>query len=131
MDGEVKPVNRVRNLGVFNSDMNMRSHINRLVSNCYYQMRRIRSIRRSLPTSMAITLMNSFIIARVDDCNSLLAGLPVYQTDRIQTVLNHSARLIFGRSWRDHVTPVLVCTGFAHHSKSSLKSPLSTRPSTT
>ena len=51
--------------------------------------------------------MNSFIIARVDYCNSLLAGLPVYQTDRIQTVLNDAARLVFGRSRRDHVTPVM------------------------
>ena len=108
VDGEVKPVNRIRNLGAFfDSDMNMRSHVNRLASSCYYQMRRIRSIRRSIPTSMAITLMNSFIIARVDYCNSLLAGLPVYKTDRIQTVLNDAARLVFGRSQWDHVTPVL------------------------
>ena len=107
-DGNVKPVNRVCNLGAFfDSDMNMRSHVNRLVSSCYYQMRRIRSIRRSLPTSMAITLMNSFIIARVDYCNSLFAGLPVYQIDRIQTVLNDAARLIFGGFRRDHVTSVL------------------------
>ena len=56
---------------------------------------------------MAIKLMNSFKIARVDYCNSLLAGLPVYQTDRIQTVLNDAARLVFGGSRRDNVTSVL------------------------
>ena len=72
-----------------------------------YQMRRLRSIRRSIPTSMAITLTNSFIIARVDYCNSLFAGLPVYQTDCIQTVLNDTARLVYGGSRREHVTPVL------------------------
>ena len=105
--GEVKPVNRVRNLGAFfDFDMNMRSHVNRLVSSCYYQMRRIRSIRCLLSTLMAITSMMSFIIARVDYCNSLLAGLPVW-CDRIQTVLKNAARLVFGGSQRDHATPVL------------------------
>ena len=107
-DGEVKPEIMVRNLGAFfDSNMNTRPHVNRLVSSCYYQMRRKRSIIRSLSTSMAITLMNSFIIVRDDYCNSLLAGLPVYQTDRIPTVLNDAARLVFGGSRRDHVTPVL------------------------
>ena len=54
--------------------------------------------------------MNSFIIARVDYCKSLLASLPVYWTDCIQTVvtvLNNAARLVFGRCRRDHATPVL------------------------
>ena len=51
--------------------------------------------------------MNSFIIARVDYCNSLLAGLPVYQTDHIQTVLNNAARLVLGGSRWDHATPFL------------------------
>ena len=40
-------------------------------------------------------------------CNSLLVSLPAYQTDRIQIVLNDAARLIFGGSRRDHVTPIL------------------------
>ena len=33
------------------------------------------------------------------------AGLPVYQTDCIQTVLNDAVRLVFGESRRDHVAP--------------------------
>ena len=87
--------------------MNMRSHVNRLVSSCCYQMRRIRSIRLSMPTSMAITLMNSCIIARVDYCNSLLPGRSVYQTDRVQTVLDDAARLASDGSRRDDATPVM------------------------
>ena len=107
-DGDVQPVGSVRNLGAFfDSDMSMKTHVNRLVSSCYYQLRRIPSIRRSIPTTMAITLMNSFILNRVDYCNSLLVSLPAYQTDRIQIVLNDAARLIFGGSRSDHVTPIL------------------------
>ena len=81
--------------------MNMRSHINWLLSSCYYQMQRIRSITRSLPTSMAITLMNSFIIARVDYCNSLLASLPDW------SYWDCSQRCSKASIWEDHVTSVL------------------------
>ena len=55
---------------------------------------------------VAITLINSFLISSVDYCNSLLVGLLVYRTNRIQAVLNDAVRLIFGRSWHDHVTPI-------------------------
>ena len=107
-DGDVQPVGSVRNLGAFfDSDMTMKMHVNRLVTSCYYQLRRIRSIRRSIPTTMAITLMSGFVLNRIDYCNSLLVSLPAYQIDRIQIVLNDAARLIFGGSRRDHVTPIL------------------------
>ena len=64
-------------------------------------------MRRSIPTTMAITLMNSFVLNRIDYCNSLLMSLPAYQIDRIQIVRNDVARLIFGGSRCDHVTPIL------------------------
>ena len=56
---------------------------------------------------MAIMLINSVVINRVDYCNSLLVGLPAYQTNRIQAVLNDAAIPIFGGSRCDHVTPIL------------------------
>ena len=90
--------------------MKMTDHVNRLVRSCFYQLRRIKSIRRSLPTCTAIQLVNSFnsfVIARVDYCNSLLAGLSKYQLERIQSELNVAARLIFGRGRYEHVTPLL------------------------
>ena len=87
--------------------MSMTDHVNRLVRSCFYQLRRIKSIRRSLPTFTAIQLVNSLVISRVDYCNSLLAGPPKYQLDRIQSVLNVAARLIYGRGRYEHVTPLL------------------------
>ena len=51
--------------------------------------------------------MNSFIIARVDYCNRILAGVPKYQLDRLQSILNVATRLIFGYSQYDHITPLL------------------------
>ena len=51
--------------------------------------------------------MNSFIISRVDYCNSLLSGEPACLTDRVQSVLNAAARLIYGRARYDHVTDLI------------------------
>ena len=85
----------------------MTTHVNRLVSSSFYQLRRIKAIRRSLPTTTAITLVNSFVISRIDYCSSLLSGLPSYQLARVQSVLNATARIIYSSKRSDHVTPPL------------------------
>ena len=87
--------------------MTMKDHVNRLIRSCNYQLRRIRSIRRSISTTAAVQLVHSLIVSRVDYCNSILAGLPVYQLDRVQSVLNVAARLVYGRNRFDHVTDLL------------------------
>ena len=86
----------------------MTDHVNRLVRFlCFYQLRRIRFIKRCLTVAVAMRLVNSFIIARIDFCNSILAGLPRYQLNRIQSILNVAARLICGHSRCEHLTSTL------------------------
>jgi len=91
----------------FDRNMNITTHVNRLISSSFYQLRRIKTIRRSLPTTTAITLINSFVISRIDYCNSLLCGLPSYQLARVQSVLDAAVRIIYGGKRFDHVTPLL------------------------
>ena len=85
----------------------LNDHVNRLVRFCFYQLRRIKSVRRILPTSAAIQLVHSFVVSRVDYCNSILSGDPAVLGDRIQSVLNVAARLIYERGRFDHVTDIL------------------------
>ena len=74
-DGDVTPTSSVRNLGAyFNESMAVSIFMNMLVSSSFYQLRRVRTIQRSIPTSMAIQLINSFVIYEIDYCSSLLAG---------------------------------------------------------
>jgi len=40
----------------------------------------------------AKTVVNSFVVSGVDYCSSLLAGVPQYQLDRLQAVMNSAAR---------------------------------------
>ena len=107
-DGDVVPTTYVLNVGAYSdASMSMATHVNRLVSTCFYQLRRVRAILRSTPTSTAVQLINSFVISRIDYCSSLLAGLPAYQLNRVQSILNISARLIYGRAKYYHVTRML------------------------
>src|ERR1043165_6630484 len=90
----------IRNLGVhFDSCMTMTTHVSQRVRCCFYQLHRIKTIRRFIPTSTAVILVKSFIVSRVDYYNSILAGLPTCQLQRIQSV-----------------RPVLKNTGALEHS---------------
>jgi len=105
---QIKPVSSVKLLGAhINSDLTMSDHINRTISTCFFQLRRMRSVRRSLPMEAAKTVVNSFVVSRVDYCNSLLAGITQKQSDRLQSILDASARIIYGGGRYDHVTPLL------------------------
>ena len=43
---------------------------------------------------MMFVHVHAFITSHVDYCNSLLYGLPNYQLNKLQRVLNASARLV-------------------------------------
>ena len=91
--------------GIFWQGVSMTEHVNRLVRSCFNQLRRIRFIRRSLTTTVATRLVNSFVITRFDYCNSILVGLPKYQLSRTPSVLNVAARIVYGQAWFEHITP--------------------------
>ena len=57
-------------------------------------MRQLRHIRRYLNFEAASTLINSFVMTRIDYYNSLFAAAPVHQSDQLQRVLNSAARLL-------------------------------------
>ena len=61
-----------------------------------------KSWNREINSTIVVVLVNSFIVSRVDYCNSILAGLPTCQLDRIQSVLNATARLLYDRTPSDN-----------------------------
>ena len=69
----ITPVNVVRNLGVtLDRNMTMSEHIACMCRNCYYQLRQIRRITRSLTANSKTLLVLASVHSRLDYCNSVL-----------------------------------------------------------
>jgi len=92
---------------VLDSQLSMASHIAATCRSCFYQMRQLRSIRRSLTADSMHALVQAFVHCRLDYCNSLLTGTADAYLKRLQSVQNAAARLVSGTRRHDHITPVL------------------------
>ena len=85
----------VRVLGVqLSSDLSLDKHVNVVSAKCFFQLRQLRRIRRSLDDDSVATLIHAFVASRVDYCGSLMIGAPRKTTEKLQRVLNSAARII-------------------------------------
>ena len=104
----VAPVSSVRDLGIYlDSDLSMRTHVSRTVSACFVTLRRIRSIRRSVIRPVLQSLVAALTLTRLDYGCTTLTGLPHRQLNRLQSVLNAAARLVYSARRSEHVSPLL------------------------
>ena len=107
-DDDVTPVAFVRDLGIYlDSDVSMRTHVGKTVSSCFGVLRQLRSISRSVSRPVLQSLVVALVLPRLDYGNATLAGIPDRLCDRLQSVMNAAARLIFASRKYDHVTPLL------------------------
>ena len=85
----------MNNLGVYlDSELTLKRQVSKLCQVCYFHLRRLRTVRRSLSKECLRTLVHAFVTSRVDHCNGLLYGSYSYLLDRLQSVLNSAARLV-------------------------------------
>ena len=98
----------VSDLGVtIDSQLNMSAHVAAVSRSCFFQLRQLRIIRDSLSLDAAKTLVNAFVVSRLDYCNSLLAGATGVLLTKLQSIQNAAARLITRTRKFDSITPVL------------------------
>ena len=85
----------VRLLGVdISLDLSVDRHVSRVCVGCFYRLRQLWRIRRSLDSDSLVTLIYAVVNSRIDYCNTVLAGAPRTVTDKLQRVLNVAARVI-------------------------------------
>jgi hypothetical protein len=97
-----------RNLGfTISFDMSLDKHIANICRSAYFEIHRISSIRRYLSMQTTNTLVCAFVLSKLDYCNALFAGCPLYLIDQLQKIQNSAARLVLKARKRDHVTPLL------------------------
>ena len=109
IDGSViQPSRSARNLGViFDNKLNMERQVSAICKSAFFHIRNISRIRKFLSVSSTKALVHAFVTGRLDNCNSLLHGLPKHLVHRLQLAQNCAARLILCGRKHDHVTPLL------------------------
>ena len=86
---------RVKVLGVtLDKKLSFSSFINSTCAKSYYHLRKIRSIRNFLSFDVTKLLILTFVISRLDYCNSLLYGAPDYMIKKFQRDHNRAACLL-------------------------------------
>ena len=75
----------VRNLRItLDQNLSFQQHVSRTCQICYFELRRIDSIRHFLSQDALKTLISVFVLSRIDYCNSLLAGCPKQFIHKLQ-----------------------------------------------
>ena len=105
---DVWPVECVRDLGVLiDSNMTLSNHVNNVAGICFYQLRQLRIIRRSLTTDAANSIVRALSHTRVNYCNELLAAGPKYLHEKLQSDLCTAARLILQLPYLASVSDIM------------------------
>src|SRR6218665_3466897 len=95
----------VSDLGaMLDSELTFSHHINLIARKCYYQLRQLRVVSRSLTHQSRGTLVHAFVTSRIDCCCSLLAGLPLGTLAQLDRVLHSAACLVGGLSKFSSIT---------------------------
>ena len=85
----------VKNLGfTLDCHLTMNAHVSNIARTCYFELRRLASIRRFLTSTATATLVSAFALSRIDYCNSLLLGSTHDMTSHWQRIQNYAARVI-------------------------------------
>ena len=91
----------VRDLGVtLDNNLSFSAHISNLSRSNFYQLRRLRAVRRSVSMPVFKSMVHAFVCSKIDFCNSILIGL--------QSVLNAAARLIARLPRFSHISTVMT-----------------------
>ena len=92
---------------IFDSNLSVSDHISYISKTCFAHLRDLRRIRNTLDHTTACTIATSLIHSNLDYCNSLFLNLNCQQTNRLQLILNSTARAVSKTPKYNHITPHL------------------------
>lgn len=107
-DTTITSSTKVKNLGaIFDSEMSMQNFVTAKCQCAMFHLRAISQIKHFLDSDSLRTLIQAFVISRIDYANSLLISANKSCIMRLQLVQNAAARLISRAKLRDHIKPIL------------------------
>lgn len=91
-----------KNLGViFDEKLNMNEHITSVSKTVYSEIRRLKQVRNFITSKSSLQkLASSFILSRLDYCNSLFSNLPDKELNKLQKLQNYAARVILKKTYK-------------------------------
>ena len=85
----------VKKLGfTLDCHLTMNAHVPSISQTCYFELRRLASIRRFLTSTATTTPASAFVLSRIDYCNSLLVCSTHDVTSHLQRTQINAARVI-------------------------------------
>ena len=93
---------------LFDERFSINKHTSSTCKVAKYHLRNIAHIRRHLDDFSLKTVVHALVMIRLDYCNSVLYGLPPYQTARLQHVQNAAVWLFSKTQKLDHVASTLL-----------------------
>ena len=85
----------VKNIGLtLDCHLTMNPYVSNIARTCYFELRRLASIRRFLTSTATATLVSAFVLSRIDYCSSLLFGSTHDVTSNLQRIQNYADRVI-------------------------------------
>ena len=101
--------NSVINLGaIFDSALSSEAFLNSICKSAWFNLFNLSRSRRSLTTDAAKILIQAYMMSKIDNCNSLLYGIPDKLLNRIQRIQNYAARVVLRLHKFSHITPALA-----------------------
>jgi len=94
----------------FDSKLTMQTHVAKVMQTCFFQLRRLRQIRRLLGRDVTANVVAALVLTRLDYGNALLAGLP-YSCNHCTAAARHQCcyeTIVYGLRLRDHVTDAII-----------------------
>jgi hypothetical protein len=93
----IQSATRARDLGwYFDDEVSMCHHVALIAQTCFYNLRRLRSVRRLLCQDITAQLVLAFILSRLDFCNAVLTGLPAATLRPLYRAMNAAVRTFLG-----------------------------------
>ena len=89
---------------VLDSEIKRTTHVKRLAGRCFYYLRQLWAVRRSVTADVTKTLVKAFITCRVDYCNSVFNNISAVGILPLQRIINAAARVIVRKRKYDHIT---------------------------
>ena len=87
--------------------MSINSHIDHLCKGLYFQIKKLSTVRKFLNVDVTKKLVCSYILSKLDYCNSLFIGASIERINKLQRLQNNAAEMTMMRKKSDSSHEIL------------------------